>query len=432
MDQRYTGVVTRTLRDDERRVPTGEKQTPLVIEPLHSRDATFLQEFLASHSSALMEDIAAHGAVLLRGFDVTSPADFERQVLSIRGMQGMNEVLMSEKGRDVVDGTRFVLYTNANFKTGGTLDSAVFHNENYYVPDVPRFISFYCGTPSWLGGETGLLNTAQLYADLPGTLQEKLERQPFAVREYRVAEMVERYGFSTEEILDFCARHGIRTRTRNGQPHIVIYKPSVIEHPTTHERALVMNISGELNRVGFKTATDKAFAADYAGIPWLLHRVYWRHPQAMWNIRLTVKLFVSPRRAWPFVAIKVDRVFRRFPLFRKFRPAPPGGPAQGDPRVGELFDSQDLELVAHAMRRRYSSFTWKRGDVLVIDNLKVAHAGMPGFGPRNLKALICNCMSVPYADESSGFHAARPDDIRESLGVQLVKYRENMGAAAVV
>jgi len=105
MDQRYTGVVTRTLRDEERRVPTTEQQTPLVIEPLHARDATFLAEFLASHSSELIEDIARHGAVLVRGFDVTSPADFERQVLSIRGMQGMNEVLMSEEGRTVVDGT---------------------------------------------------------------------------------------------------------------------------------------------------------------------------------------------------------------------------------------------------------------------------------------------------------------------------------------
>jgi len=156
MDHRYTGVVTRTLRDEERRVPTSEAQTPLVIEPLQARDATFLQEFLESHSSELMEDIATHGAVLLRGFDVTSPADFERQVLSIRGMHGMNEVLMSEEGRTVVDGTRFVLYTNANFKTGGTLEIPVFHNENYYVPDVPRFISFFCQTPSWLGGETGL------------------------------------------------------------------------------------------------------------------------------------------------------------------------------------------------------------------------------------------------------------------------------------
>jgi alpha-ketoglutarate-dependent taurine dioxygenase len=426
MDHRYTGVVTRTLRDEERRVPTSEAQTPLVIEPLQARDATFLQEFLESHSSELMEDIATHGAVLLRGFDVTSPADFERQVLSIRGMHGMNEVLMSEEGRTVVDGTRFVLYTNANFKTGGTLEIPVFHNENYYVPDVPRFISFFCQTPSWLGGETGLVNTAQLYADLAAALRAKLEQRALAVREYRVADVVERYGFSAAEIQDFCARVGIETTTRDGQQYLVIYKPSVIEHPTTHERALVLHISGELNRVGLQTAATEAFAADYAGLPWAVHKCHWRFPSVIWNAKLAGGLITKPRTSWPLLMFKFVKLSRKL---RLAKPRPPA--AQAGPRVGDLFDPQEIQLVARAMRRRYSSFTWQRGDVLMIDNLKMAHAGMPGFGPRNLKALICNCVPLPCGRESSGLHAPRPDDVRESLGYQLVAYRENTPAAVV-
>jgi len=427
MDQRYTGVVTRTLRDEERRVPTNEKQTPLLIEPLHARDATFLAEFLASHSSELIEDMATHGAVLVRGFDLASPADFERQVLSIRGMQGMNEVLMSEEGRTVVDGTRFVLYTNANFKTGGTLESPVFHNENYYVPDVPRFISFFCQMPSWLGGETGLINTAQLYADLPATLQEKLERHPFAVREYRVADVVARYGLSPEEIGEFCARAGIELTVRDGQQYIVIYKPSVIEHPTTHERALVLHISGELNRVGLHPVAAEAFAADYAGLRWGVHKFHWRFPSVIWNAKLAGGMMTKPRTSWPHLAFKFVKLFRALGLAKPRQPA-----AQAGSRVGDLFDPQELKVVGQAMRRRYSSFTWERGDILLIDNLKMAHAGMPGFGPRNLKALICNCVPLPCARESSGLYAPRPEDIQEPLGAQLVAYRQIVGAAAVV
>ena len=135
----------------------------------------------------------------------------------------------------------------------------------------------------------------------------------------------------------------------------------------------------------------------------------------------------KPRKSWPHLAFKFVKLFRALGLAKPRQPA-----AQAGPRVGDLFDPQEVKMVAQAMRRRYSSFTWERGDILVIDNLKMAHAGMPGLGPRNLKALICNCVPLPCARESSGLYAPGPYDIREPLGAQLVTYRENMGAAAVV
>jgi hypothetical protein len=52
-------------------------------------------------------------------------------------------------------------------------------------------------------------------------------------------------------------------------------------------------------------------------------------------------------------------------------------------------------VLAAAVRRRFSSFRWQRGDVLLVDNLKMAHSGMPGFGPRRLRAMICNPLPVP-------------------------------------
>ena len=423
MDQRYTGVVARALRDDERRVPTDERQTPLVIEPLRSRDSTCLQEVLASHSPQIMEDIARHGAVLLRGFDLTSPADFEREVLSIRGMRGLNEVLMSEAGRTVVKGTRFVLFTNANYKTGGTLEHPMFHTENYYVADVPHYISFFCIKPSWLGGETGLLNTARLYADLPDTLRAKLEQQPFAVREYSVADVAARYGLSPEEVQEFCTRSGVPTTTRDGRQSMMVYKPSVVEHPTTHERAFVINFGGELNSVGLGPSVAAAFAEDYAGSRWLVHRFHWRFPSVIPSATLFGGLFVRPLAAWPYLGFKISRLFTR-------RGNKKGGSSTAGARVGGLFERDEIEILARAMRRRYSSFLWKRGDLLILDNLTMAHAGMPGFGPRNLKALICNCVPLPYSGGTSGLCAPGIDESRECLGAQLVKYRQDMSATA--
>ncbi len=409
----YTGVVARTLRDDERRVKTDERDTPLLIEAQQSRDLTFLDSFLAAYSTPLLDDIATHGAILLRGFDVRSPLDFQRAVLGIRGMRGMNEVMMSEAGRTVVEGTQFVLYTNTNYKTGGTVDPPNFHTENYFVPDVPRFIAFCCLTPSWLGGETGLVNTARIYSDLPPRLQAQLEQRPVTVSEYRLTDVASRYDRSPEQVRDFCARVGLPLVTRGGVEHIVVSKPVVIEHPATHERALVINFGGELGRVGLAARATAAFTPDYGGVPWIIHRFHWKHPSVIQNLALLGGLVYRPRSSWGYLGFKVGT------LFRKPQPAPSRRAVEGTQSLADVFaDRQDVELLARAMRRRYSSFAWKAGDVLIIDNLKMAHAGMPGFGPRNLKALICNCVALPAA-ASSGLFSPGRDDIRDCFGAQL-------------
>lgn len=82
---------------------------------------------------------------------------------------------MSEKGRLLIEGTNYVFYTNKFLKTGGSWWFGGVHNENYYSVDVPRFISFFCRRPSWLGGETGLVDMRGVYQDLDSPLKKTLE-----------------------------------------------------------------------------------------------------------------------------------------------------------------------------------------------------------------------------------------------------------------
>ena len=140
MDKEYTGVITRFLSKDERLIVSEENEMPLVLEAKDSTDLQFLQEFLASNSAKIIEDIAQYGAVLLRGFDVASDQDFENTVLKIQGFKGISEAFMSEEGRIHAGDLKYVLYTNAVYKTGGTLYLGGFHSENYYSADVPSYI----------------------------------------------------------------------------------------------------------------------------------------------------------------------------------------------------------------------------------------------------------------------------------------------------
>jgi hypothetical protein len=96
-----------------------------------------------------------------------------------------------------------------------------------------------------------------------------------------------------------------------------------------------------------------------------------------------------------------------------------------DKRVDEAFTTrEDIQSLAQSIRRRYSAFKWKVGDLLVIDNLKMAHAGMPGYGPRMLRALICNPIRMRYDRDASGVHVVRAEtELLESLGAQLFSAR---------
>jgi alpha-ketoglutarate-dependent taurine dioxygenase len=342
--------------------------------------------------------LAEHGAVLLRGFNLLRPADFERIMLSIPGMYGMNQVLLSEPGRALVDGTNFVFHTNTEFKTGGSMLFGMFHTENYGVPDVPHYIAFHCQQPGTAGGETGLLNMAKLYADLPASLQERLEAQTCLVSLYSLSETATRYGISTDDLREFCKRNDVPLTNLQGCPYISIYKPSVIQHPLTHDKSLLVGL-GLIPSLGQRVVA--AFLRDYAGLRWFPHRLFWSTPK--------LAALVS-RRAY-------GRVTERRSINITGDLPPVAGRS-----LASLFTESDVDLLAVTMRQRYSSFPWQRGDVLIVDNLKMAHNGMAGYGKRDLKVMMCTPLRLPTSNIGPGLHAVRlPSHPLESLGAQLMR-----------
>lgn len=397
MSRMYDGVISRYLSRAERRVPTQEDETPLVMEPQKSSDMDFLREFLQHNSSQIFKDLATHGAILLRGFGVECAKDFEQVTLSIRGMSGMDEILLSEPGRELVDGTRFVFYTSTLVQTGGTLSFGQFHTENYYIPEVPRYIVFFCETPATLGGETGLLNDVNVYTALPKELKRKLEDRACVAGFYAVTEMAARYGIPTNLIEVFCKEADLPISDIDGKRYLTVCKPNVIEHPLTHERALQVNFTA---LCGLNEPLVRAFLPDYAGARWLLHRASWKHPWLVsWSLRRLVRRF--------HVAAK------------KGRGSEPRRPDHHTPdarSLQQLFTAEDVENLATCMRRYYSSFPWRRGDILILDNLKVAHNGMAGTGKRKLRAMMCNPLVLAAQVTSPGL-CVIPGTLKDSTGL---------------
>ena len=95
----------------------------------------------------------------------------------------------------------------------------------------------------------------------------------------------------------------------------------------------------------------------------------------------------------------------RTKLFRYFAQQKTKIPAQE--KVGTCFTQKDIQKLAQAMRDNYCSCLWKKGDILLIDNRKVMHAGMPGKGKRLIRALISNPIAMDYAFKETGILDAK-------------------------
>lgn len=393
----YAKVKTRFLRPDERLMLSEETEMPLVIEPDGQIDVKFLQNFLSSHSTQLLNDMAKYGAVLLRGFDIHSDEDFENTVLSIQGLSGISEAFMSEQGRTRVTNLKYVLHTNSVYKTGGTLYLGGFHCENYYSPDVPTYISFCCLKPSTQGGETGLVNMEKVYAHLSESLQQKLEKNTFFVGKWLISEVAKRYKISPAKIEKICQQFDLPVVGKGKNKFILMYKPNVFTHPVTNKKSLGINLF-ELPTLNHELR--KCFANDYQGKTWFWHRLFWKMPAVVFKILefnavILISLFNSPKESFQILKSKL--------MAKKAAKKIDNLPDFNSTRVGSCFNKEEIKQLAKLIRNNYSSCLWKKGDILLVDNRKIMHAGMPGSGPRLIRALICNPMAMKYEFLEPGY-----------------------------
>jgi len=389
---RYEGVTTRFLRPDEHLIQSEEKEMPLVIEAKDRKDIQFLQEFLKANSEKLIEDAAKYGALLFRGFEIQSDSDFEKTITSIHGIHGISEAFMAEHGRERVGDLKYVLYTNTIYKTGGTLYLGGFHSENYYSPDVPAFISFCCLKPSTLGGETGLVNLEKVYGQLSDDVKKKLEANPYFVDKWLVTDVAERYKIDTKTVEELCRQFDLPLLGEGEDKLILMYKPSVFVNPVTQKKALAINF---FSLPTLDRSLRANFMDDYQGKTWFWHRFVWKLPASLFKAIenaavFTIALFHSPKELYQITRSKwkTDKALKK--LNQKFS------------KVNSCFSENEIKELARSMRAFYSSTIWQKGDILLVDNRKAAHTGMPGAGPRLVRALITNPIQMKYTPNQPG------------------------------
>jgi alpha-ketoglutarate-dependent taurine dioxygenase len=400
---------TRHLTDAERPFPCSPESLPVVLEPDGDRSVDALKRLVSENSEEIWRLFHENGAVLLRGFDVRTPAEYEAVIVALRGTSPISGYFMSEEGRDPIPGTSHVFSSSSFIKTGGDFPFGNIHTENYYSLDIPHLQSICCFREPMLGGETLLVHTARLYEELGADLRERLESEPCDAQLMPISLVCARYGISEETLEEFCRREGIEIRAAGDRKWLAVRKPSVLVHPTTGKPALQVSLSFELAR--FNGFALEEFLDDYGGLRWGVHRFGWKHQRAG-------RALSSLNHA--LVWLRYPKMMRRFligpalapvkRLFVREQPAAPQLPVPDIRKFRDLLEPGEDELLARAIRKHAATFTWKRGDVMMFDNLQLQHAGLPGAGPRLIRVMMCNPAPIPQPVESGVQRVVLEDD----------------------
>ena len=83
-----------------------KNRLPLVISPRFDDSLEFLCQWLVANRSWVDEKMLAHGAVLIRGFQVNTPPEFERAISSVQ--PNLSNSYRGTSPRFVFDGTKFM------------------------------------------------------------------------------------------------------------------------------------------------------------------------------------------------------------------------------------------------------------------------------------------------------------------------------------
>lgn len=281
-----------------------------------------LTPWVDANINLVRELLCHHGAALFRGFaDGTNALP---HVIRLLAGQPMTYRDAATPRTSLADG----VYTSTEYPADQAIE---LHNEGCYADEWPLVLGFACSVAGRSGGQTPLADSRKVLARLPGTLRTRFEDLGVQYVRNLTPDVGVGWQDAPDAPDDHVVHEGGMTGTtveRLASDHLrtIVVRPAVVRHPASAEW------------VWFNQATS--FHVSTVGSE--LAQLILEH--------------VGP-----------DRV--------------PKTTRWGD---GTEFSPSDLAQVRAAFAIEERSFGWRAGDVLVIDNLLIAHGRAPYTGPRKV------------------------------------------------
>jgi len=297
-------------------------ELPLLIQP--AVEGVDLVAWASTHRDWMEERLLRHGGLLFRGFAIESPEDLEHFVAAVAGET--LEYRERSSPRSQVAGN---IYTSTDHPAD---QSIFFHNENSYQNDWPLKIFFFCYIPSPQGGETPIVDTRRVYGRVPADVRRRFEeRGVMYVRNFRPGVGLPwQTVFQSDDrpyVEAYCHDAALEAEWLDGDAlRVRSVRPAVVRHPKTGEPI------------------------------WFNHGTF-------------------------FHVSTLEEPVRKALLTQFAEEDLPNNTYYGD---GSPIEPEVLDTLRAAYRQEAVVFPWQKRDVLLLDNMMVAHAREPFEGPRKI------------------------------------------------
>lgn len=292
---------------------------------------TVLEDWVSANRDGLERQVTASKAILFRGF--RSKNGFESIADSFFDRR-LNYTYRSTPRTDLGQN----LYTVTEYPKQLSIPQ---HCENAYQRDWPMKLLFHCVEPASRGGRTTLAEMTKVTAMIPAAIKDEFERKKVRyVRNYRAGVDLpweEVFGTSSKgEVERFCVENDLEYQWTEGGLKTMQVCQAFASHPITGEK-IWFNQAHLFHLSALDPASQKMMLAFFGegGLP-------------------------------------------RNSYF-------------GD---GSAIGGDVLDQIRAAFDHNKLLFEWRKGDVLLIDNMQVSHGRDPFEG--NRRVLVC--MAEPYSE----------------------------------
>lgn len=318
---------------------------PLVIEPNKKMELSDLFDLLSRENKFFKQQLLTYGGLLFRGFPINNEDDFASLIKHLQLGKFLDYVGGDSPRTKIKDG----IYTSTEAPPSIKIP---LHNELSFVKHHPKYICFYCVTPSPVGGETILGDSRKIYKSVNrDVLNRFVEKNLKYVSSYyyksQLMEFINRLQpshkswiqvFETHdkrEVEQKCIMNEFELKwNKNDWLQIAQTRPAVMSHPETQED------------VWFNQVHLFDFNPRLLG--------WWRYfgAQALYCRKYT----------------KLHEVYF--------------GDDTNIPRsdIYHIMDVLDQNTVA---------FPWQKGDVIVLDNVLAMHGRATFTGKRRILTAMC-------------------------------------------
>ncbi|MGA8116327.1 MAG: TauD/TfdA family dioxygenase [Actinocatenispora sp.] len=303
-------------------VPPPEPGSPAILRT--RVPGVDLTRWMSGNREAVDVALSTHGGVLFRGFDgMTDEADLQRALVDL-GHRSMTYLERSTPRRTL----NSAVYTSTEYPAH---EEIALHCELTAAIQVPRLVWFFAVQPPETGGATPTGSTVAILRRLPTELVDRFRRYGWKlIRNYGNG-----YGpgwreaFQTDDpavVEAYCDSHAVTYSWRGDLLRTVQVRRAIETHPRTGDEV------------------------------WFNHVAFW-HDSAL----------ADDVRAEMLRDVGVD-----------------GLPYRVTYGNDEPIDAADIALIKAAYLAERREVPWQRGDLMIIDNLLLAHGRRPFTGTRKI------------------------------------------------